>query len=121
MGAKEKTIIIDGNEVAVKCSAATYILYRQEFKSDLFADLQKLAAAIGDGESIPEGAIDILLRATYIMAKQATPHKKTYIEWADQFDLLGGIDGIQAIYSFLLEDRQTLAEPKKKSDQPSDK
>lgn len=121
MGAKEKTILIDGQEVAVRCSAATYVLYREEFKSDLFADLQRITTAIGDGEAIPDGAIDVLLRATFIMARQASKEKKSYTEWLDQFDLLGGIDGIQAVYTFLLDDRETIADPKKKRDQQSAK
>lgn len=118
MGAKTHEIMIDGQTVAVRCSAATYVLYREEFKKDLFAELNRIAGAIGDGETIPEGAIDTLLKATYIMAKQAAPTKASYVEWLDQFDLMGGIDGIQAVYSFLLDDRETIAEAKKKNAPP---
>ena len=68
--AEIKTITIDGKEVALKCTGATSILYRREFGKDLFVEFNKYAQAAQDG-NVPEGAIDMLEEACYIMNKQA--------------------------------------------------
>ncbi len=118
----EKVLVIDGKEIKCRCSAATYIKYRSEFKEDLFTQLQDMAKNIGTDGTIPEGALALLFQATYIMAKQADASLKVpFEEWIDQFSLVGSIEGIQGIYDLLLGDQATIDEPKKKNDQQNAK
>lgn len=112
-----KTITIDGKDVALKCTGATSILYRREFGKDLFIEFNKYANSAQDGE-IPEGALDMLEEAAYIMAKQANPNeKRDFIAWLDQFNMMALIQDIAQIAEIIVEDRKTIDEPKKKNDQ----
>lgn len=116
-----KTITIDGKDVALKCTGATSILYRREFKKDLFVEFNKYANSAQEG-SIPEGALDMLEEAAYIMAKQANPNeRRDFIEWLDQFNMMGLVNDIAQIAEIIVEDRKAIDEPKKKSDQHQDK
>ena len=116
----EKVITIDGIDVKCRCSAATYIKYRTMFKSDLFTELQDMAANIGEDGRIPDGAVAVLLQATYIMALQGdTSLKIPFEDWLEQFSLMGTVEGIQGIYELLLGDQATIDKAKKKNDQPS--
>lgn len=119
--AEIKTITIDGIDVALKCTGATSVLYRKEFGKDLFVEFNKYAKNIGEDGEIPEGAIDMLQEAAYIMAKQANPNIKDYISWLDQFNMMGMVQDISQIADFIVEDRKTVSEPKKPSDQAQEK
>lgn len=115
-----KEVTIDGVNVALKCSAVTYIKYRALFHEDLFTGLQKVGAQIQDGEALPDGAVEILLKATYIMALQGNPkERRSFEEWLDQFSLKGSLDGIGEVYDILLGDEETIEDPKKKNDRQS--
>ena len=117
-----REVMVDGIPVMMKCSGATYIKYRAEFHEDLFSRIQKIVEAIQDGDTMPDGAVETLLKAAYIMAKQATPSDgRNFEDWLDQFSLIGAIDNVQGVYDLLLADRETLEEPKKKNDQQSGK
>lgn len=123
---KTKTVLIDGMEVALRCSGATPIYYRSHFHGDLLVEFNRLIAGQGtdeDGvnaEDLPDGAIELLIKAGYIMARQADPtEKRTFEEWADQFSLMGLMNDIGVIADMLIEDRHTEDEPKKNTDQPS--
>ena len=116
----ERIVNIDGKEVALRCSGATYIKYRNEFKSDLFTELQKFSE--GDGETLPEGAMETLLKATYVMAKQADPTiKENFEDWLDQFDLMGSVTGIKDVLELITGNNLTLDEAKKNNDQQNGK
>lgn len=115
-----KEVIIDGISVSLKCSAATYIKYRSLFHEDLFTGLQKIGEQIADGQALPEGAVEVLLKATYIMALQGNPkEKRGFEDWLDQFSLKASLDGIGEVYDLLLGDQEPIEEAKKKNDQPS--
>lgn len=112
----ERIVMIDGKEVALRCSGATYIKYRNEFKSDLFVELQKFADT-EDG-NLPDGAMETLLRATYVMAKQADKKiKDSFEDWLDQFDLLGSVTGLQDALELIMGSNLTLDEAKKNNEQ----
>lgn len=115
----ERTVVIDGKEVALRCSGATYIKYRNLFKQDLFAELQKISSQVGDDGAVPDGAIGTLLQATYVMAVQADPklQQTSFEDWLDQFSLIGSLEGIHGVYELLGGDQETIENPKKKSDQ----
>lgn len=116
----EKIITIDGKDFNCRCSAATYIKYRSIFKEDLFTQMQDLAKNIGEDGTIPEGAVAMLLQATYVMALQGDPKMKvSFEEWLDQFSLMGPMNGMQGVYELLLGDQQGIDEAKKKNDQQS--
>ena len=118
--AEIKTITIDGIDVALKCTGATSVLYRREFGKDLFVEFNKYAKNVNDNEdgAIPEGAIDMLEEAAYIMAKQANPsEKRDFVAWLDQFNMMALVQDIAKVAEIIVEDRLTLDEAKKKSDQ----
>ena len=120
MAATTKTIDIGGQEVALRCSAATYVLYREEFRADLFTVLESFIGAQQGGEAIPDGVIDAILKATYIMARQADPEEdRAFIDWLDQFGLIDSIESIQPVVQLLLGDRKRLNEAKKKKSKQS--
>ena len=118
-----KTITIDGKEVALKCTGATSILYRREFGKDLFVEFNKYAKNVSEGDdgAIPEGAIDMLEEAAYIMAKQANPsERRDFVAWLDQFNMMALVQDIAQVAEVIVEDRKTIDEAKKKSDQPQE-
>lgn len=113
-----KTITIDGIEVALKSSGATYIKYREIFHDDLFIRFQGFAKG---GDTMPDGAIETLTRAAYVMALQANPEEdKSFEEWCDQFSFTGLAEGLKQVSQLLTRDRKTISSPKKKKDQPSE-
>lgn len=116
-----KIIKIDGIDVALKCTGATSVLYRKEFGKDLFVEFNKYAKNIGEDGEIPEGAIDMLEEAAYIMAKQANPNVKDYLSWLDQFNMMALIQEIAQVADIIVEDRKTVIEPKKENDQAQEK
>lgn len=118
----EKTLNIGGIDVALKCTGATSVLYRMEFGKDLFVAFNRYATSINEGE-IPEGAIDMLEEAAYIMARQANPQdKRTYIEWLDQFDNpMALVEDIGQVAELIVEDRKTTSDAKKKNEQQQEK
>ena len=85
----EKIVRIDGKDVALRASGATYIRFRNMFHKDLFVELQKMSENVSEDGAMPEGAIEVLLQATYVMATQATPKLKetSFEDWLDQFSL----------------------------------
>lgn len=116
----EKIVQIDGKDVALRCSGATYIKYRTTFKKDLFVEMQKMGESVTEDGMLGEGAIEVMLRATYIMARQADSSIDIdFEEWLDQFSLMGAVEGIEGVYELLLGDRETLDEAKKNNDQMS--
>lgn len=119
--AEIKTITIDGIDVALKCSGATSVLYRKEFGKDLFVEFNKYATTISEGQ-IPDGAIDMLEEAAFIMSKQANPDdKRDFVEWLDQFNMMALIQDISQIAEIIVEDRRTIDSPKKNNEQQQDK
>lgn len=115
----EKVIKIDGKDVALRASGATYIRFRNMFHKDLFVELQNISATVSEDGTMPDGALEVLLQATYVMATQATPDLKetSFEDWLDQFSLMGSVEGIQGVYALLGADQETLESPKKKNEQ----
>lgn len=89
----EKTITIDDKQVKFKATAMTPRMYRQQFQSDLFVDIQKLndawQNARANGEPLPGNALTMFENIAYTMAKQADPEavSETADEWLEQFDM----------------------------------
>ena len=87
-----RTIEIDGRPVPFKASAAVPRIYRLKFGRDIFADIDRLMAAM-DKQS-PEGSdldlitLGIFEDVAYTMAKYADPEvPETPEEWLDGFSV----------------------------------
>ena len=90
--AMTKQIEIDGRSVPFKASAAIPRIYRLKFGRDIFADIDRLMAAM-DKQS-PEGSdldlitLGIFEDVAYTMAKYADPEvPETPEEWLDGFSV----------------------------------
>lgn len=118
-----KTIKIGDKDVALRSSGATYIKFRNEFKKDLFVELNKInkSAVENDGE-LPDFAIETLLEATYIMMKQANKDvTKSFEDWLDEFELVESLQGLEGVLTMLNEDKQdTTVDAKKKNEPPTE-
>lgn len=128
----DKIITIDGIEVALHSSGATNILYKSEFQRDLFKDFAKVQEIAIDAVRAEENgeeydaedseASEMLTRAAYIMARQAyaAAHATggsfpSFLEWCDQFSLIGLARDIYQVAPVIVADRQTQEEAKKKN------
>ena len=87
-----RTIEIDGKPVPFKASAAIPRIYRLKFGRDIFADIDRLMAAMD--KSSPEGSdldlitLGIFEDVAYTMAKYADPEvPETPEEWLDGFSV----------------------------------
>lgn len=129
MNTTVKTITIDGIEIPMKISGATYLKFRNEFHEDMFAKIQKVNQS--EGQVMEDGttqyqldgeAIETLLQIAYIMAKQGNPELETSFEdWLDQFSFNATMtDGLQGVLAMINNDQEVLEEPKKKQDQKTD-
>ena len=89
----EKTIKIDDKPVKFKATANTPRMYRQQFQSDLFVDIQRLndawQKARANKEPLPGDALTMFENIAYTMAKQADPEAvpETADEWLEQFEM----------------------------------
>jgi hypothetical protein len=87
----QQTILIDGQEVKFKASAAIPRIYRMKFHRDIYKDLRQLEKAIGkdkeDDSDLDVFSLEMFENIAYIMAKHADPTiPDTPEEWLDQFN-----------------------------------
>lgn len=78
----EKTIIIDGKEVALKVTAAMPIRYKKAFGTEYLADVDKLAK----GSNLNDIDISIYYNLIWVMAKTADKTIPDLEAWLDSFD-----------------------------------
>ncbi len=88
----QKTVNINGKEVAFRSSATIPRLYRLKFRRDIFKDLARLEKSYKkreDGEDELEiEDLEIFENVAYIMALHADPTiPSTIDEWLDQFEM----------------------------------
>lgn len=88
----QKTVNINGKEVAFRSSATIPRLYRLKFHRDIFKDLARLEKSYKkreDGEDELEiEDLEIFENVAYIMALHADPSiPSTIDEWLDQFEM----------------------------------
>ncbi len=101
MGMK-KTVVIDGQDVVFKASAAIPRIYRLKFNRDIYKDLRELEKAVGSSDAEHSNldlfSLEMFENIAYIMAKHATPDAvpDTPEEWLDAF-------GTFSIYQVLPE------------------
>lgn len=101
----EKTIIIDGQSIQLKSTAATPLRYKAQFKRDFFSELLKLAKLFagqeGTAEDVKEDGIDlskiswealdhldfeVFYNFVWVLAKSADHSIPDPLDWLDQFD-----------------------------------
>ena len=110
----QKTLVIDGKEVAFKASAATPIIYGQMFPGeDFLADMQRM---IGKKGEIPPGALITFAKIAYVMAKQADPSQPDTLDgFLDQFEMFSIYDILPEIVELWQANAITRSNAKKKS------
>ncbi|PGL87871.1 hypothetical protein CN931_01420 [Bacillus sp. AFS054943] len=94
----EKTIIIDGQKVKLKATAATVKRYKAQFRRNLFADLMALGAinalTSADGEQpidvsnldLSKVDFELIYDLTWLYAKTADPNIPDPMTWLDEFE-----------------------------------
>lgn len=115
-----RNIEIDGKQVPFKASAAIPRIYRLKFGRDIFADIDKLSAAMEQGDA-QESHLDMLTLGifedvAYTMAKyadEAVP--ETPEEWLDGFDMFSIYFILPQIIELWRLNNQTAVTGKKKT------
>lgn len=85
-----KKIVIDGQEVAFRASAAIPRIYRVKFHRDIYKDLRALEKAVGDNSESESNldmfSLEMFENIAFVMAKHADPTiQDTPEEWLDNF------------------------------------
>ena len=120
----EKTIMIDGKEVAFKATAALPRVYRMLFNRDIYKDMYRLEQDYtkNGNEERSEIAIDsleVFEDVAYAMARHASPDiPKTIVEWLDQFELFSIYEVLPSIVELWNANLETHVDVKKNSGPP---
>ena len=120
----EKTIMIDGKEVAFKATAALPQVYRMLFNRDIYKDMYRLEQDYtkNGNEERSEIAIDsleVFEDVAYAMARHASPDiPKTIVEWLDQFELFSIYEVLPSIVELWNANLETHVDVKKNSGPP---
>lgn len=99
----KKILTIGSNDVAFECNAVTPFLYRQQFKSDFFADIMKLSVAMSGmvglskltenstpdftgmtGNEFDNIEFDVITNFAWACAKTADRKTKPLLEWLEE-------------------------------------
>ena len=85
-----KKIVIDGQEVAFRASAAIPRIYRVKFHRDIYKDLRALEKAVGNNSESESNldmfSLEMFENIAFVMAKHADPTiPDTPEEWLDNF------------------------------------
>lgn len=115
----EKKILMDGKEVLFRTSAALPRLYRQQFGSDVFIDLNNLRNTVKKNKKndLPADTLSTVENLAYCMAKHADDSVPDKIEdWLAQFSTTAVYMAAQAIMEMWNEEQAMLSKPK---NQPS--
>ena len=87
----KRNIVIDGQEVAFRASAAIPRIYRMRFHRDIFKDLKDLEKGIDknnpENSSLDLFSLEMFENIAYVMAKHADPNiPDSPEEWLDEFN-----------------------------------
>lgn len=87
----KRNIVIDGQEVAFRASAAIPRIYRMRFHRDIFKDLKDLEKGIDkndpENSSLDLFSLEMFENIAYVMAKHADPSiPDTPEDWLDSFN-----------------------------------
>ena len=111
----KRKIVIDGQEVPFRASAAIPRIYRMRFHRDIYKDLEK-----GINKNAPENfnldlfSLEMFENIAYVMAKHADPSiPDTPEEWLDGFNTFSIYQVLPQIIELWGLNTQTDAEAKK--------
>lgn len=119
----ETTIRIDGQDVRFKSTAAVPLLYRRQFKRDLFRDIRTVAEAMSGRDAsstdLPIQALSTFEDLAYIMAKHGDPDTvpDSPEEWLDGFSMMPVFAVFPVILDLWSGNVDGLEESKKKAEQ----
>ena len=108
---KEKIVKIGGQDVPLKTSAYTPLLYANLFNSNIFAEMQEIITSAGGTGVVPFEKVIILYHLAYCMAKQADDKIPPMEKWMDQFDVYDIPEIAGELISLWAADNQTQSTP----------
>ena len=108
----QKTVKIGDQDVRLKTSAYTPLLYAQLFNANIFADMQDIITAASKTGTVPFEKVITLYRLAYCMAKHADPEIAPIEEWLDQFDVYAIPEIAGDLIELWAADNQTQSTPK---------
>jgi hypothetical protein len=89
----EKTIKIDNKDVRFRCTAGTFIRYKQQFNTEFIADIAKLQECIKTNKSgvvtnvdYTKLSLDVFYQIAWACAKTADNSIPDSMTWLDSFD-----------------------------------
>ena len=100
----EKTLTIDGKQVAFKTTGATPLRYKQQFGVDFFSSLQKM---IPSGKKQNDIDLELFFNFAWVAAKTADKSIPSPMEWFDSFDEFPILDLVPELQDLLLATMQT--------------
>ena len=120
-----KKIVIDGQEVSFRASAAIPRIYRIKFHRDIYSDLRSLDSAVGknnkDASELDQFSLEMFENIAWVMAKHADPTvPDTPEDWLDAFSTFSIYQVLPEIIELWSLNLQTDVESKKNSAPPSD-
>ena len=121
----QKTVMIGGQPVTFKSSAAIPRLYRIEFGRDIFKDLTKLEKAFKENVGRQASRMEIedlelFENVAYIMAKHADPSiPDTIDEWLEGFEMFSIYEILPEILELWGSNLVSNVDAKKNSFQPN--
>jgi len=83
----KKTIEIQGQTIELETNGLVPILYKREFKSNFFADLQ----------DVQNGEMEILYRLAWLFARTANKTLPSFDEWLSGFEVFPIADVAETI------------------------
>ena len=115
----KRNIVIDGQEVAFRASAAIPRIYRMRFHRDIFKDLKDLEKGIDknnpENSSLDLFSLEMFENIAYVMAKHADPSiPDTPEEWLDGFNTFSIYQVLPQIIELWGLNTQTDVQAKKK-------
>ena len=115
----KRNIIIDGQEVAFRASAAIPRIYRMRFHRDIFKDLKDLEKGIDknnpENSTLDLFSLEMFENIAYVMAKHADPSiPDTPEEWLDGFNTFSIYQVLPQIIELWGLNTQTEVQAKKK-------
>lgn len=115
----KRNIVIDGQEVAFRASAAIPRIYRMRFHRDIFKDLKDLEKGIDknnpENSSLDLFSLEMFENIAYVMAKHADPSiPDTPEEWLDGFNTFSIYQVLPQIIELWGLNTQTEVQAKKK-------
>ncbi|MCH4171930.1 MAG: hypothetical protein LKF36_11955 [Lactobacillus sp.] len=108
----EKTIVLGKKKVKLRSTAATPLIYKNQFHKDFFADMMQLASGFKEGQEVTAEDIDgidltVLWNFVWALAKNANPTIPEPIEFFSRYESLELETVMPQIQDLLVQSLQT--------------